>query len=143
MEWCRRSIDILIEAYSKEECLYDNKSRFYHNKRARQRALENVCEALKDIRPCESSDIVNKMKSLRTTFVAELNKIINSKARGVGMDDVYTPSLWYFEKLMFLIDHVQSRKSISYADIPRKDGTSVRTLNEVSGGHLFCKLYKH
>ena len=139
MEWCKAAIDTLLEAYSEEECLYNNKSPLYHNKRARLRALENVCKALKYIRPCKTADIVNKMKSLRTTFVAELHKVNNSKASSVGLDDVYQPSIWYFEKMMFLKDYVQPRKSVGNADIPRPAGTSQGTLNEVSIKDLFCK----
>ena len=132
MEWCKAAIDTLIESYRNEECLYNSRSPLYHNKHARQRALQNVCKALKDIRPCKTADIVTKMKSLRTTFVAELNKLNNYKASGDGLDDVYTPSLWYFDKMMFLKDHVQPRKSLNIADIPRIAGTSTETLNEVS-----------
>ena len=56
--------------------LYNKKSPLYHNKQPKQRALKNVCKALKD-RPSKGIDIVNKMKSLCITFVMELNKIKN------------------------------------------------------------------
>ncbi|XP_068085354.1 uncharacterized protein [Anabrus simplex] len=116
MEWSKVAIDVLIEAYSRESCLYNNKSPSYHNKHARHVAMENVREALKEIRPSTTNgDIINKMKSLRTTFVAELNKVNNSKKSGAGMDEVYKPSIWYFEKLMFLKDYVQPRKGTSSA----------------------------
>ena len=36
MEWCKVTIDALVEAYSKEECLCNNESPLYHNKQARR-----------------------------------------------------------------------------------------------------------
>ncbi|XP_068082632.1 uncharacterized protein [Anabrus simplex] len=94
--------------------------------------MDNVREALKEIRPSTTNgDIINKMKSLRTTFVAELNKVNNSKTSGAGMDEVYKPSIWYFEKLMFLKDYVQPRKGTSSAALSRTHDASQGTANRV------------
>lgn len=116
MEWSRLAVEHLIDAYNMETCLYNTKSPNYHNKHARKEALDRISSALKDVRPSTANDIMAKMKSLRTTFVAELNKIKQSKKSGAGVGQIYKPSIWYFERLYFLNDHVTPRRGTSNAN---------------------------
>ena len=103
MEWNRLAVEGLIEAYREENCLYNTKSPNYHNKHYRKEALERITNVLKDVRPSTTGvDIMAKMKSLRTSFVAELNKIKQSTKSGAGSGQIYKPTIWYFEKLQFL-----------------------------------------
>ncbi|XP_049816569.1 uncharacterized protein LOC126263519 [Schistocerca nitens] len=51
------------------------------------------------------------MHNLRTQFKVEHAKVKSTKSSGAGMNDIYKPSLWYYEKLMFLADHCLPRKS--------------------------------
>lgn len=110
MEWSKEAVEILIEAYRNEACLYDTKSPLYHNKHARKQALDKIVDSLKQVRSSNHNEIMAKMKSLRTTFVAELHKIKASTKSGMASGDVYQPTVWYFSKLLFLRDHVQARK---------------------------------
>ena len=78
------TINILVEAYSKQKYLCDKNSPFYHNKKERQRALENAYEVgqLKDIlvKTFKNIVFVSKMKSLNTKFRRRTygNKMNNS-----------------------------------------------------------------
>ncbi|XP_049946341.1 uncharacterized protein LOC126439683 [Schistocerca serialis cubense] len=55
------------------------------------------------------------MHNLRTQFKVEHAKVKSTKSSGAGMNDIYKPSLWYYEKLMFLADHCLPRKSTAIA----------------------------
>lgn len=50
---------------------------------------------------------------MRTAFRRELKKIKDSKKTGSGTDEVYTPTLWYFEHLSFLSEDEVGRSGIS------------------------------
>ena len=132
MEWNRLAVEGLIEAYREENCLYNTKSLNYHNKHYRKEALERITNVLKDVRPSTTGvDIMAKMKSLRTSFVAELNKIKQSTKSGAGSGQIYKPTIWYFEKLQFLRDHVLPRRGTCSADVnlqPDADMVTVRKL---------------
>lgn len=46
---------------------------------------------------------MRKIDSLRGSFRKELKKVIQSQ-ESTGGDEVYQPRLWYFEKLLFLVN---------------------------------------
>ncbi|XP_047101465.1 uncharacterized protein LOC124720185 [Schistocerca piceifrons] len=95
-----------------EQCLYAVKSPNYYNKHLRAEALERVASAVCVVRPYTTSkECYSKMHNLRTQFKVEHAKVKSTKSSGAGMNDIYKPSLWYYEKLMFLADHCLPRKS--------------------------------
>ncbi|CAJ0927838.1 unnamed protein product [Ranitomeya imitator] len=62
-----------------------------------------------------------KIQGLRTVYKKELNKVVKSKKSGAATDEVYVPSLWYFDLLGFTRDQ----------ELPRTMASSMRqTLDE-------------
>ncbi|KAK4882653.1 hypothetical protein RN001_005972 [Aquatica leii] len=61
-------------------------------------------------------DVKKKINSLRSCFRKEYKKVINSKRSGTGTEDVYKPTLWYFDLLLFLKDDEMPRTSIGTDD---------------------------
>lgn len=57
--------------------------------------------------------VVKKIQSIRGSFRKELKKIEESKKSGTSPDDVYEPSLWYFDLLLFTKDQELSTYSVS------------------------------
>lgn len=53
---------------------------------------------------------------MRNSYRRELAKIKKSVKSGMGEEEVYEPSLWYFKDLDFLRDHEAQRKSINTFD---------------------------
>ncbi|GLV33310.1 hypothetical protein CBL_12078 [Carabus blaptoides fortunei] len=65
------------------------------------------------LRPVKADVTVNEVKAkinaLRSRFSSELLKTMN-KPSGSEMEDILKISFFYFEKILFLSDHVQARK---------------------------------
>lgn len=97
----------LIILYEQHPELYRVSSRIYHNRPARQLALQEICENLNKMHMTQLSVnyVTKKIHGLRTTFLAELNKIKKSESSGMSADSFYVPKWWCFEQLQFLKDH--------------------------------------
>jgi hypothetical protein len=64
----------------------------------------------------ELEDIKKKITNLRQQLSHENAKIQSSLRTGTGTEDVYEPSVWWYEKLLFLVPHVKTRKTKSTLD---------------------------
>uniref|UniRef100_A0A6P7H568 Uncharacterized protein LOC114346252 n=1 Tax=Diabrotica virgifera virgifera TaxID=50390 RepID=A0A6P7H568_DIAVI len=71
-----------IELYKSFPCLWQVKNKDYKNKET----------------------VTRKINSLRTVYRKELKKVKASATSGTGEEDIYKPSLWYFDLLEFLSD---------------------------------------
>lgn len=105
--WSRELIANLIVLYQQHPELYQVLSKSYHNRNARELALQDICENLNKMHftNLKVADITKKIHGLRTTFFQEVNKIKKSESSGASADDVYVPKWWCFEQMHFLKDH--------------------------------------
>ena len=107
-----------IEEYRNLPVLWDQQCTAYSNRIKKAAAYDILIEKLKAIEPDATRDsVVKKINNLRSTFRKELKKVNNSRRLGAGSDDVYVPSLWYFNDLMFLVDQEIADPSESTLDI--------------------------
>ncbi|KAF5282485.1 hypothetical protein FQR65_LT14294 [Abscondita terminalis] len=121
MSWSREQVSCLIEAYEKHRCLYAVKSKEYKNKHSRTRALEDIQKLLVVIKPnVNVNDIKAKFHGLKTNFLTEYRKHQKSIRSGAGDDDIYIPTIWYYEKMHFLLEHCVVRASTD--TIPQTSG---------------------
>lgn len=106
-----------ISIYRESPCLWQIKSKDYHNKNIRDAAYKRLTNKLMEIDETAKRDsVVKKINSLRTNIRKEQKKIEDSKRSGAGIDDIYTPSLWYFYLFDFLGDQDTPRNSSSNLD---------------------------
>ncbi|XP_073417762.1 uncharacterized protein [Dendrobates tinctorius] len=66
--------------------------------------------------PSEKVDetiVRKKIQSLRTVYKKELIKVEKSRKSGAGTDEVYVPTLWYYDLLSFTRDQEIPRKTVS------------------------------
>ncbi|CAH0555613.1 unnamed protein product [Brassicogethes aeneus] len=118
MEWSRDLTLALIEQYETYPCLYDTKHKFYSNKHARTDKLQKITDELKNIDGRVTvDDVKKKLTSLRQSFSHENTKMHDSQKSGAGTEEMYEPSVWWYEKLLFLIPHVKTRKTKSSLDL--------------------------
>lgn len=123
-----------IESYRNLPELWDIECPSYSNRIKKAAAYDILIENLK---PLESDanreSVVKKINNLRSTFQKKLKKVNDSKRSGMGSDDIYVPSLWYFNDLMFLVDKetpASSESTFNKADNDKEDLVSA----------LFCSV---
>ncbi|GLV37468.1 uncharacterized protein CBL_10566 [Carabus blaptoides fortunei] len=117
--WSKDQTALLIEYYQEEEDLYFIKREGYHNKFARLNALGRIVNKLRPVKvDVTVNEVKAKINALRSRFTTELLKI-RDKPSGSGTDDVYKTSFDFFEKMLFLADHVQARKGACNISVPK------------------------
>lgn len=103
-----------IELYREQRCLWDVKSPNFCNKHLRKESWDCLVQKCKEILPnAEEKCVKAKIDSMRASFRRELKKVTSSKSTGKGLDDIYQPSLWYYDLLMFTTDQETARKGVS------------------------------
>jgi hypothetical protein len=73
-----------------------------------------VCqEKFKD---ANTAFVKRKINNLRTVFRRELNKVLKSKTTGSSVNEIYIPTLWYYDLLSFTTEDESDRVRISSLD---------------------------
>jgi len=96
-KWRDDYIEPFLDQYRQHECLWNIISDNYKNRERREEAYESMRSAL-NLPGLSVDDIKTKIKTVRTNYKSELNKIINSEKSGAGLADVYIPRLFWFKK---------------------------------------------
>lgn len=87
--WSPEHINVLIDAYKEEPCLYATNTPNYHNKHLRTMALDRVKNAVLRLKPTVTAkECSNKFHNLRNQFNIEHAKVKSSLKSGTGTDDV-------------------------------------------------------
>ena len=101
--WSREFLTEFIELYKSLPCLWQVKSKEYSNKDKRNQAYAELIIKCKEVdRNVNKEFVTKKINSLRTVYRKELSKVKKSMRSGAGADEVYKPTLWYFDMLSFL-----------------------------------------
>lgn len=88
-KWSNDQIEILIDAYKEEFCLFATNLSSYHNKHLRADAIERVCKAVMRLRPkTNTKECAAKFHNLRNQFNIENAKVKSSFKSGTGTDNV-------------------------------------------------------
>jgi hypothetical protein len=93
-----------IELYQSFLCLWLVKSKEYSSRNKKGLAYEEMVKKYKEFDPsADRNTLMKKINALCTVYKKKLSKVNNSSKFGAGADDIYKPSLWYFD-LHFLND---------------------------------------
>ncbi|XP_050711229.1 uncharacterized protein LOC126995585 [Eriocheir sinensis] len=110
----RRFWTEFIDIYRENSSLWKVKSKEYSDKVKKNAAYDLLVEKLKEKDGRATRDTVTKkINNLRSSFRKECKKVLSSMKSGSGTDDVYTPSLWYYNLLLFLKEQEIPRTSVS------------------------------
>lgn len=110
----RELLEDFIRTYQSQLCLWNGKSKDYHDKSKRNVAYNLLLQKYKSIDPNANKDaVVKKINAFRTNYRREKKKIEESRRSGIGTDDVYEPTLWYYNLFEFLGDQETPRSSSS------------------------------
>lgn len=103
-----------IDIYKEHPCIWKVKSSEYSDKNKKGAAYDVLVRKLKEKDDSATRDTVTKkINNLRSAFRKEHKKVISSLRSGTSADDVYQPSLWYYEQLLFLQDQEIPRQSVT------------------------------
>lgn len=106
-----------IECYRGLPELWKVKSDEYKDRIKKDAAYNILVEKMKEIdSSADRASVRAKVNSLRTAYRRELKKMKATKKSGGGTDDVYLPTLWYFEEIDFLRDQETQIKGTSTMD---------------------------
>lgn len=95
-----------IDIYRRHNCLWQVKSPVYANRSLRNKAYDELLLLFKSVDKEATIDFVkNKINNIKSAFRKKLKKVKESKRSGSSSDDVHTPSLWYFDSLLFTVEH--------------------------------------
>ncbi|CAD1479835.1 unnamed protein product, partial [Heterotrigona itama] len=107
-----------IELYKSFPCLWDVRSKSYMDRNSRNDAINVLVEKCKEINPLSNKDFVNKkIHNMRCSFRRELKKVKQSRSKHTSQDNVYIPSLWYFDILSFITDCDPWRNTDNFNDV--------------------------
>lgn len=115
--WSKDFVRHFIEIYKSYPCLWKVRSKDYTNKNLKNKAYEKLVEICKTIYPDANKDyVIKKIQSFRGSFRKEVKKVAESMRSGTGVDDIYVPTLWYYDLLLFTSDQDIPTASISNMD---------------------------
>lgn len=131
-----------IDIYRRYPCLWDIKNKEYSNKPAKNSAYSELIEKCKDISPdADKSFVCKRIANMRTAFRRELKKVRDSKRTGCATEEIYSPSLWYFDLLLFLSEGETGRVGTSSLEEPDERYFEEEGENEVE--HNVFLIYFH
>lgn len=94
-----------INLYRELPAVWKIKSDDYKNRDLKSECYVKLTDKLKELQPTADINCTKrKINTLRSNFRRELKKQINSRKSGAGADDMYEPTVWYFNDLEFLRD---------------------------------------
>jgi hypothetical protein len=101
-----------LEVYRESPALWQVRSLDYSNRAKRTRAWDLLVQFTREkISDADLCFVKKRVKSIRASFRKELRRVRDSKRSGSSADDVYKPTLWYFDLLLFTADQENPRKS--------------------------------
>ncbi|XP_049944318.1 uncharacterized protein LOC126426446 [Schistocerca serialis cubense] len=113
-----------IEMYRLEPCLWQVKSKEYHDREKRGAAYERLVIKLKELEPdATKQSAVKKINNLRSNVCKEKKKRYMSMKSGALTDNIYTSKLWYLDLFDFLGD--QDTPCASVSNLDDEDGYEI------------------
>ncbi|XP_055849371.1 uncharacterized protein LOC129914238 isoform X2 [Episyrphus balteatus] len=99
-----------FDVYRRYPELWKVKSDAYKNRMLKRRAYGILLEKYREYEPDATEDVLKKkINNIRGCYRRELNKVNRSYESGCATEDIYKPTLWYFNDLNFLRDQEENQ----------------------------------
>ncbi|XP_013113621.1 uncharacterized protein LOC106091604 [Stomoxys calcitrans] len=94
-----------IELYKSLPELWKQDSDDYSNRNLRKRAYEVMLAKYHEIdKEANLFAVKKKINNIRTSFRREFNKVKRSQQTATNPNEIYVPTLWYYDHMDFLMD---------------------------------------
>lgn len=104
----------LVDLYIEHECLWNLTSVTYRNKNMRQAAEKEIIEKF-GMNGFGLAELKQKIKNLRCTYNQECLKIKKSKKSGAGTEDLYVPTIKWFQAFDEIMKKAKGGKKTAYS----------------------------
>lgn len=132
----RQFLTEFIETYKNLPCLWRIKSKEYSDREKKNQAYTILIDKYKEIDAAANREtVIKKLNSLRSVYRKELAKI-NKINRSRSGDDIYKPTLWYFDLFGFLNIQETSIED-EPAIFPEEVKQEVRQIKFI---HCYCNI---
>lgn len=138
-----------IECYRDNIALWRVGSKEYQNRTQKAKAYEKLIDVIKDRYPEADKDfVVRKINSLRSCFRKEYKKVVKSRREFTNPEDVYKPSLWYYDLLLFTADckdwkeQTEPEEAYEYEVEIKKENNKTYETSSADPLELCLPLYK-
>ncbi|XP_008192749.2 uncharacterized protein LOC103312840 isoform X1 [Tribolium castaneum] len=118
-----------LTLYKQNPILWQQKHPQYRNRSLRSEAYATIVKKCQEFNPEADEDFVRmKIDSMRSTFRKERKKVLQSKATATNPEDVYKPSLWYYDLLLFTAGEEAENEAMNETDevLSPEDGNLVK-----------------
>lgn len=106
-----------IEIYRQLPSLWNIKSKNYSNRNEKAKGYQKLIDYYKTVDQEANIDKVKKkINNIRSAFRKEHKKVLKSRRSGSASDDIYEPTLWYYNILLFTASQEEPRDTISNED---------------------------
>ncbi|XP_023939920.2 uncharacterized protein LOC112047145 [Bicyclus anynana] len=100
----RKLLKKFILLYKELSCLWDRKCLLYKNRKKRHEGITKLTELVQEYEPTATRvHVLRKIESLRACMRREHKKVQDSRMQASSLEEVYTPHLWYYDLLSFVV----------------------------------------
>lgn len=112
MEWSNELVLEFLDLYQKEDLIWNASHKMHKNRNAIYDAWKRIRDQMST--DCAVEDLKKKKDSLMASFRTCLHKVRVTTHSGTGVDEVYKPQWFAFQKMAsFLREKDQPRKTIN------------------------------
>ncbi|XP_045777752.1 uncharacterized protein LOC123875757 [Maniola jurtina] len=100
----RKLLRKFILLYKELSCLWDRKCLMYKQRKKRHEAITKLTELVQEYEPTATRvHVLRKIESLRACMRREHKKVQDSRMQASHVNEVYSPHLWYYDLLSFVV----------------------------------------
>ncbi|XP_056643925.1 uncharacterized protein LOC130449890 [Diorhabda sublineata] len=111
-----------VNLYREQENLWNLFDSEYKNRDARRTSLQHIAKEM-NIPGFTEKDVTKKIKNLSSTYNQELIKIEKSKKSGSGTDDIYKPSIKWFDIMDYIMKVINLKEKETTSNLETHDLT--------------------
>ncbi|CAG9564217.1 unnamed protein product [Danaus chrysippus] len=118
----RKLLKKFIQMYKELPCLWDRSCVTYKHKKKRHDAIGKLTELVQQYdRSATRLHVLRKIESMRACVRRAHRRVLQSRVQATNPDEIYTPNLWYYNMLSFVLGEEGNSDEIKDSTEPDAD----------------------